>query len=379
MRGFGRIFQRKGSSALWVSYYRRGKELRESSKSDNPKVAGNLLKQRLKEVGAEQLGLRPFVGPKADRIIMNELFDALVEDYKIRRKATIDFTSHLKPVRGYFDDLRARDVTEEVIDKFISECLDNGKSPATIDRETQLLGQAFRLAVSRKRLVMAPKVRRLGGGQVRQDFFERPEFEALVASLSEDLQDFTRFAFLSGWRKGEIASLKRADVDIHGRIIRLRREHSKNGEPRKLALEGELWEIIQRRLHGGETISETGVTVNPLVFHRADGSPVQDIRKAWASGCKAAGIPEREVKRGDKIQRLPGKLFHGLRRTCARNLIRSGVSESVAMQVTGHRTRSMFQRYNISTEADLRDAVKKADLYVQSLPAKTEHGQKTDN
>lgn len=379
MRGFGRTFRRKGSSAIWVAYYRRGEEVRESSKSDNPKVAEKLLKQRLKEVGAEQLGLRPFVGPKADRITMSELLDALVEDFRIRGKKTIDFTSHLKPIRAYFHDMRAVDVTEAVIDKFISECLDKGKSPATVDRETQLLGQAFRLAVARKRLAMAPTVRRLGGGQVRQDFFERPQFEAMVMHLPADLQDFCRFAFLSGWRKGEIASLQRADVDVPGRIIRLRREHSKNGEPRKLALEGELWEIVQRRLKGGETIKETGVTVNPLVFHRVDGSPVQDIRKAWGTACRLAGIPEREITKGDTVRRLPGKLFHGLRRTCARNLIRSGVSESVAMQVTGHRTRSMFQRYNISTEADLRDAIKKADMYVQSLPATREHGQNTDS
>jgi integrase len=180
-------------------------------------------------------------------------------------------------------------------------------------------------------------------------------------------------------RETEIASLQRADVDLQGRIIRLRREHSKNRQPRRLALEGELWAIVQRRLQVGETITANGVTVNPLVFHRADGSPVGDIRKAWASACKAAGIPEREITKGEKVHRLPGKLFHGLRRTCARNLIRAGVSESVAMQVTGHRTRSMFSRYNISTEADLRDAVKKAETYVQSLPATATPGQNPDN
>jgi integrase len=375
------VFQRKGSSAFWIAYYRRGKEIRESAKSDNPKVAEKLLKQRLKEVGAEQLGLRAFVGPKADRIVMSELFEALVEDYKIRGRNTIDFASHLKPIRAYFDDLRARDVTEDLIDRFINECLTAGKSPATIDRETQLLGQAFRLAVARKQLATGPTVRRLGGGRVRQDFFERPEFERLISHLPEDLRDFTRFAFLSGWRKGEIASLERADVDVPGRIIRLRGEHSKNGEPRKLALEGELWEIVQRRLKVGETITDTGVTVHPLVFHRADGSAVGDFRKAWASACKAAGIPEREIKAGDgeTVRRLPGKHFHGLRRTAARNLIRAGVSESVAMRVTGHRTRSMFTRYNISTESDLREAVRKTEAYVQSLPAQSEHGQNTDN
>lgn len=151
---------------------------------------------------------------------------------------------------------------------------------------------------------------------------------------------------------------------VTGRIIRLKGEHSKNGEPRKVALEAELWEIIQRRLAAKETISETGITSSRFVFHR-NGLPVQDFRKSWATACKAA--------------KVEGKIFHDLRRTAVRNMVRSGIPESVAMRISGHKTRSVFLRYDITSEEDHRQAAKRLETYVRTLPAEPEHGQNTDN
>jgi integrase len=90
-----------------------------------------------------------------------------------------------------------------------------------------------------------------------------------------------------------------------------------------------------------------------LIFHR-DGKPVGDFRKVWARACRLAGVS--------------GKLIYDLRRTAVRNMVRAGVDPAVAMKISGHRTRNVFDRYNIISEDDIRQAVLKTDAYVESLP-----------
>ncbi len=130
MRGNGRIFKRKGSSNLWCAYYLRGKEYRESTETADQKQAEKFLKRRLKEVGADQIGARTFVGPQQERLTVNDLLDALKADYELRGIASAQFNSHLKHVRNYFGLVRAVEVTAEKVDKYIGEKLEAGFKPA---------------------------------------------------------------------------------------------------------------------------------------------------------------------------------------------------------------------------------------------------------
>ncbi len=137
----------------------------------------------------------------------------------------------------------------------------------------------------------------------------------------------------------------------------------KTGEGRALALAGPLLKIIERRL-------EVRRLDCPLIFHRRGrggnkqqggkpGQPIKDFRKAWNTACEAVGLP---------AGRAGGLTFHDTRRTAVRNMVRAGVDPTVAMKVSGHKTASMFRRYNIVSEDDIRAAVEKTALYVEALP-----------
>lgn len=368
-RGQGRVFQRLGSEMFWIAYCVDGKEHRESSGSRDKRVALRLLDKRRKQIGAADLGLQRFAGPQAERVRVGELLDALASDYEVRRvRASASFRSHLKPIRAHFGSWRAVAVTEEAVDGYVRERRAAGKADATINRETQLLGQAFALALERKRITTAPKIRRLPERNVRMGTFSRPEFQAVATGLPDYLRDVALFGYLGGWRKGEIISLRWPDVDRRERVIQLRAEESKNGHPRTLALEGELLALVERRWTARLVTTRAGEpVVTDLVFHNA-GRPITDFRKAWTTACARAGLVRVVQVEGKRVKRIPLKLFHDLRRTAVTNAIRAGVPEKAAMAMSGHRTRSMLDRYSIMNERDLRDATKRTLEYVAGLP-----------
>ena len=333
-----------------MSYYLDGREYRESTGTPDEKHARKALRRRLQEVANDKDGLQPFLGPSANRLRVNDLLDELVQDYRVRGKLSPSITSHLKAMRERFGLTRAAQLDAKEIDAYIAEQLEGGLAGATINRRTQLLSQAYNLALLRGRLTKKPHIRKLPERNIRQGFFEHDEFTRIIEHLPVHLRDYCRFAYLTGWRRGECSSLTWEDVDQRSRLIHLRPERSKNGHARKVALEGELWEIIQRRWNDRIITRKNGTATMPrYVFHR-DGHPIGEFKKSWASACAAAGVGH--------------KLFHDFRRTAVRNMVRAGVPESVAMKISGHRTRAVFDRYNITDERDLRDAMTKTQAYL---------------
>ena len=373
-RGNGRIFIRRGSALYWCAYYLRGEEYRESTGTTDPDQAMRFLKRRIKEIGADQIGASTFVGPQQERMKVSSLLDALEEDYKLRGKDSPQFKAHLKQIRRQFDSWRAVEVTAEAVDKYISAMLEQRSAPATINRSTQLLAQAFKLAIERRHLSIAPKIRHLSEkGNERRGFFTDENFRNLRQNLPEYLCDFCEFGYLTGWRKGEISSLRWEDID--GELVELRGEYSKNKEPRSMILSGNLEALIARRR--GERKYEAGGhwLLSEYLFHRK-GKPIRDFRKSWVTACVAAGLGryhcsacDRAVEETicpecDRKCRYIGRLFHDFRRTAVRNMVRAGVAERVAMTISGHKTRSVFDRYNIVNEEDLRDAIERTQTYL---------------
>ena len=348
MRGTGRVFKRANSAFWWIAYCHRGKEIRESSASDDRKAAERLLKQRLKEIGADSLGLKAFVGPKQDRLTVGELLDALESDFKLRRlKSLCQTLGHLRIVRNALGDLRAVAVSEVTVSRYIERQLAEGKAPATVNRRTTLLGKAFRLAVRRQQLSSMPEIPKLREDNARSGFFSSRDFFAVLSNLGDqDIADFMEWFFWTGMRPGEIRSLTWPALDRETWTLRLHAKDAKIGRGRVIALEGPLQQIIKRRLSARRFGYD-------LIFHR-NGQKVGTFYKRWKRACLLAGVA--------------GNIPYDLRRTAVRNMIRAGVPEGVAMSISGHRTRAVFDRYNIVSEKDLREAISKTAAYIESLP-----------
>jgi integrase len=342
MRGDGRIFKR--GENWWISFYVDGREQRETARTTDEAKAQKYLRAKLKEVHAHELDpSKPFITQHDRRRTVADLMDALKADFKIRGKASSQNLSNIKRARADFGRLRATALTAEAVDQYMEKRLTDGDAEASINRVTQLLKQGFVLAE-----LPAPRIRRLDeSGNVRRGFFSESEIRRVMANLPSALADFTLFAWLTGMRKSEIASLRWEDVD--GDCIRLRAENAKNGNARLIPLEGELSKLMARRKVARQVkVNGNPVMLSALIFHR-EGEPIREFRKSWATACKKAGI---------------NRLFHDLRRSACRNMLAAGVSQVTAMALSGHKTDSMFRRYCIVSETDLRKALRATQQYL---------------
>jgi integrase len=353
IKSFGSPYLR--GDVWWIRYFWRGQEFRESSRSTRERDAGRLLRERYKRIAQHA-----FVAHE-DRVKMADLLDGLALDYtnnQRRSAATLEY--RLAHLRRTFGLDRAVDVTSERVERYKGTRLAEGASNGTINRELAALRRAFKLAIRRKLLSAGPVIDLLAEGHAREGFVEAATFEAIVGHLPAYLKDACRFAYACGWRRGEVATLGWGDVDRPHRRITLKRANSKTGEPRVLPLTGDLAALIERRWAARQYEDADGTPrIADLVFHR-DGAPLGDFRKAWATACDKAGVP--------------GLLFHDLRRSAVRNMEKAGVSQSVAMKITGHKTASVYRRYRIVDEGDMREALETTEAKTRQRDPKPVKG-----
>ena len=344
-RGTGRIFQR--GPVFWVAYWgpdprrpSRRKRFFESSGSSDPRDANRLLRRRLQEIHGER-----FVGPQQERVTVAEL----LKQYQTHRelngvKSPDRFRSHLKRVEEFFGASRACDITTPGLEAW-AEAKMKPRGPfakATVRQWLALLRAAMRLPLKRGLPVKVPAFPTIEVKNARRGFLEPEQFQALVAGLEQPWADIARFAYETMWRLSEVLGLTWDMVDRRRGVITL--PDSKSGEPRVIPTVGELVEVLERRW----AARAVGMTLSPYVFHRR-GRPIQSFRKRWDSACKAAG--------------LEGVLFHDLRRTGARDSRNAGVAEGVIMKRAGWKTRHVFERYNIVSVDDQREAALQTQAY----------------
>jgi len=271
-----------------------------------------------------------------------------VNEYKANgRRSLVDLkmrlNNHILPV---FGPQRAAAITTAMMTKFTTDRQEAGATNAEINRELAAIKRAFSLAMKGGKILWTPFIPMLEENNVRKGFFERRQFEWVRGYLPEDLQTMVTFAYITGWRiPSEVLTLQWPQVVFAAGVVRLEPGTTKNDEGREFPLTAELRELLEAQRAKAEALKREGI-IYPWVFHRA-GHPIRTYRRSWISACKKAG--------------LPGRIPHDFRRTAVRNLVRAGIPERVAMTMTGHKTRSVFERYNIVSSGDLMEAAKKLD------------------
>ena len=335
----GCIYRREGSRKYWVKYYKNGKPYAESANSDKIEVAKRLLKLREGEISQGKLP-----GICFDRVRFDELVEDYLTDYKTNGRRTFAKAARCaRYLKEEFGGMKATEINTPKIKHYIEKRMEEGLSNASINRELAALKRMFNLAArcTPSKVAHVPYIPKLKENNVRKGFFEHEEFLSLREYLPDYLKPVVTFAYHTGWRRSEIIGLKWNQVDLHEKTVRLEPGETKNDEGRTLYMELALWEMM-KDLHSKRRLG------CPFVFHR-NGEEIKDFRGSWERACKEAGIP--------------GMLFHDFRRTAVRNMTKAGIAERVAMTVSGHKTRSVFDRYNIVSPEDLKEAALKRQSF----------------
>lgn len=371
-------------TVYWVRWYRDGKRYEESSHSSRKEDAKKLLKLREGDV-AKGVPLTAKIG----QLRVDEALRDVITDYRINGKRSLAVVErrvekHLLP---YFAGRRMAAITTADVRKYVaqrqaettivrkaytmrgehgvlrtipeSRRTVSGVSNAEINRELTTLKRAFNLAVQGGKLLAKPHIPMLKEGNARTGFFERGQFESVRRHLPADLHPLITFAYITGWRvASEIQPLQWSQVDFAAGEVRLNPGTTKNGEGRVFPMTRDLRTLLEGQWKERQRLAAEKDRIVPWVFHR-NGKPITAFTIAWRHACVGAGCP--------------GRIPHDFRRTAVRNLVRAGIPERVAMTMTGHKTRSIFERYNIVSSGDLRDAAKRLDEATG-----TKQGQSTD-
>jgi integrase len=237
-------------------------------------------------------------------------------------------------------------ITTDATRTFVRQRQAEGAGNAVINRSLAALRRMFRIAQEDGKLQVIPVIRLLKEPPARKGFVPMGEFEELVGLLPTTLRPLVTFLYFCGVRIGEALQIEWPQVDIKQRLIRLEDEQTKSGEARIVPLPSALVMMLEKiKPKDGKVFVATNLT------------------KEWRKACAACGL--------GRIIKIEGKPYdphyeglniHDLRRSAIRNLVNAGVPELVAMKISGHKTRSVFDRYHIVSTDDVTNAMRRLEV-----------------
>jgi integrase len=314
---------------------------------------------------------------KSARVTVSNLWDSYLLEYRNQGKrdaGRLEIAwAHLK---ADFEKASTADVSTNSVNSYIERRRAAGRKNATINREVATLRAMFHhgTRVTPPMVAVMPAFpTRLKESAPRNGFITDAEYAKLKINAKPLwLRALVACAYTFGFRKGELLNLCVRQVDLLDKWLALEQGSTKNGEGRKVHMTAEVYELMCACVRGKKPES--------YVFTRDDGSPVADPRDDWYTLSVASGLGEwvpAKRKNGEDYKRYVGLNLHDFRRSAIRNMTRRGVNETVAMKISGHKTASVFRRYDITDERDLAEATRKIEAGRQEFPVE-ESDTKTD-
>lgn len=347
----GRVFKRKyrdrnGKQILtrtwFLKYYSGGKPVEVSTGTENYEKA--LAQLRKKMAAVNKFGSHR---NQPERVRIAHLLDLLIESYKFKKNRSLSDTEarvdkHLRPA---FGDTLASELSSGSIRAYAKKRIKEA-SDATVNKELAWLRAAMRLGLRED----PPLVERVPHFQLfeldnaRDGIISHETYRTVRDLLPSHARIALVIGYHTGARKGEITSILREHIDLSNRRILRPGRATKNKKPRYLPIYGDM------RAELDMALSKMKNGCQYLI--QDHGKRVSDFRKAWASACELAGVE--------------GVIFHDLRRTALTNMIEAGISEREAMEISGHKTRAVFDRYHIVSARRLQQMGSKMDEHLKA-------------
>lgn len=372
-RGCGSTF----GPIWWAKYYNNGQVVRESTGTADRKEAERFLKAKLGRVATGQPILH-----RVDRRRWKEAADDMRVHYRTTGSRDLNEAEwRLKLLDAFFGGWRLVDIKSAVITKYVAsrqgQLTQYGRPPAngTINNELAILNRVLRLAYENDKLLRLPIIRMLKAAAPQQGLCEHERYEAIRRHLHADSQVPVAVAYvLSGRMFSEVLSLQRRHLDLAAGTLRLDPGMTKNGDGRLVYLPDDLKAVLAAHEEQVRALERRTGQIIPSLFPHLGGAGgwaarMQGQRQAkstfkmrWKTACKRAGCP--------------GLLIHDLRRTAIGNMDRRGIRTVVRMAISGHRTRSVHDGYNVVGDADLREAARKMDgMLTGTIPGISRKGR----